>query len=250
MAINFNEIINQTKHIISKHSPEILIGVGISSMIGSTVLAVKVTPKVIEKIKQSGEKDNIKIIKMVWKDYIPAALLCVNGVACIITSNNISSKRNAALTSAYILSEKALTTYKNKVIETIGEKKEKKIRDEIHQDSLKADPPEDKSIIITSKGNTLMKDSISGRYFRSDINYIQKCILNLCKKMRNNDYISLNELYREIGLEPIKDGDYVGWSINDGYLDISISTCLSPNDEPAIVIDYNRLPKTKFDMSL
>jgi hypothetical protein len=249
MQDKLNNFINNAKEVLSKHSPEILTGIGIFSMITSTVLAVKVTPKAVDKIKKSNKKNTIDKIKIVWTDYLPSALFCANGVVCLISSNKINSKRNAALTTAYALSEKALLTYKDKVIETIGENKEKKIRDEINQDKVNNDPPSNNTLILTSKGNTLMMDSISGRYFRSDIDYIKKSINELNKDMLSNmNYVSLNDLYKALGLDTVKNGDNIGWNIDDGLIDVEFSTCLAPNDEPAIVIDYNRQPKIKFNM--
>lgn len=50
------------------------------------------------------------------------------------------AKRTAALATAYKLSETALTEYKEKVVETIGEKKEQLVRDKIDKDHIDKDP--------------------------------------------------------------------------------------------------------------
>ena len=46
---------------------------------------------------------------------------------CIIGANNVNAKRNAVLTTACHVSERALSEYRNKVVEVIGEEKEKLI---------------------------------------------------------------------------------------------------------------------------
>ena len=127
---DFAKAVNSAKAAISKHSPEILVGVGIAGMLTTVVLAVKATPKaltLIEEKKEEQEVDEltpVETIKATWKCYIPAAVTCVASTACIIGASAVNAKRNAALATAYTLSETALKEYKAKVVETIGEKKE------------------------------------------------------------------------------------------------------------------------------
>lgn len=43
--MTLSKFVRDTKRIVSKHSPEILTGIGVAGMITSTILAVKATPK-------------------------------------------------------------------------------------------------------------------------------------------------------------------------------------------------------------
>ena len=58
---------------LSRHSPEILIGIGITGMIATTVLAVKATPKalyLIEEKKQELDVESltpVETVKTNWK---------------------------------------------------------------------------------------------------------------------------------------------------------------------------------------
>lgn len=243
----FKGIINAGKTFITKNSPEILVGLGIVGMVGTTVLAVKVTPKALRLMEDKKEVKNDEltkkeIIETTWKLYVPSLCVCVASIGCIIGGCTINKKRNIALAAAYKVAESTLVTYRDKVIETIGEKKEKEIRDAIEQDKINKTP--DKHIIVTSRGTCLCKDSISGRYFRSDVDEIKKVINELNLQIINNfGYISLNELYNNLGLESVKDGDYIGWSTDTGLINIDFDACLSDNDEPCIVIDYINMPK-------
>lgn len=251
MNNKFENMVKCTKNAVIKHSPEILTGIGIIGSVTSVILAVKITPKVITKI-QKLEKDNIKltkkdIVKLCWKDYAPIAALEIMSIGCIIGGNSINLKRNAALGAAYAMSEKALIKYKDKVIETIGEKEEQKIREKIHEDDIKNNPPTQGTIILTQNGNTLFRDEISGRYFRSDMITINKVINKLNEKINHQDYVSLNELYSELGLEPIKEGYAIGWNITNGIIKLNISTCIVDDMEPCIVIDYVKQPEHNFD---
>ena len=127
------------------------------------------------------------------------------------------------------------------------EKKEKKIRDEIAQDRVNQDNGEKRQIIITPKGQTLCMDSISGRYFRSDLDTIRKVVNSLNREMTHQNYISLNKFYSELGLPGIKEGDYIGWNIDRGLIELDFDACITDTDEPCIVIDYNITPDKGFD---
>ena len=168
-------------------------------------------------------------------------------MACIIGASKVNYKRNAALATAYGLSEKTLTYYKNKVIETIGERKEKEIQNKIDQDKVDDNKLNTSQIIITSNSNTLCMDSISGRYFKSDMETIKQAINKLNRRLTYENYISLNEFYNEIGLDNVKNGELLGWNISSGLIDPTFSTCLAENGQPCIVLDFVIEPKYDYD---
>jgi len=256
MNVKMVNFIKTTKGFMKKHSPEILTGIGVTGMITSTVLAVKATPKAINLINDKkfelnyelSEKLPVKeVIKAAWKPYIPSVITGVMSATCIIGASAVNTKRNAALATAYTLSENALLTYRDKVIETIGEKKEKEIRNKVAQDKVDKEPISNTQIFITPKGNTLCMDDITRRYFKSDIESIKKAINELNRQMMNQNYVSLNELYSAIGLEPISSGNRLGWNIDKGFIEVDFSTCLAENDEPCIVVEYLQPPYYEFD---
>lgn len=247
MNNKLEHFINSTKTSIIKHSPEILTGIGVVGSIGAVILSVKTTSKVVLKIDEIESSNNCRlspkeIVKLCWKDYVPIAALEIMSISCIIGGNSINLKRNAALGAAYAISEKTLIKYRDKVIETIGEQEEQKIREKIHEDDIKNNPPQQSNIIITSSGNTLFKDAISGRYFRSDMITINKVINELNERINHQDYVSLNELYLGFGLDPLKEGDVVGWNITNGIIKLDIHSCIVDNMEPCIVLDYEKQP--------
>lgn len=242
-----------TRRFLGKHSPEILTGFGVTGMIGTTILAVQATPKaliLIDEKKKELNTDELTVketVKAAWKPYIPAVVLGVVSVSCIIGASAVNAKRNAALATAYTISERTLLRYRDKVIDTIGEKKEKEIREKVAQDEVNNKPVSNSQVIITSKGNTLCMDAISGRYFRSDLDKIRKIVHELNRQLTYNQYVSLAEFYNEIGLDPIKNSSRLGWNLSDGIIELHFSTCLAENDEPCVVVDYNIAPRYGFD---
>lgn len=140
--------------ILKKYSPEILTGVGIVGMIGSTVLACKATLNVDKVLDENKEqKDKIKktraelkdsknehgeikhsaqaynqdmtkvTIKTAWdliKLYGPAGTLCLTSVACILGGHKILKTRNVAIAAAYKTMEQAFANYRENVVKFAG----------------------------------------------------------------------------------------------------------------------------------
>ena len=155
-------------------------------------------------------------------------------------------KRNAALATAYKLSETALTEYKDKVVEVIGENKEKGIRDKIAEDKVHNNPVSQNQVIITGGGDTLCYDALGGRYFKSSMDKIRKAENELNRLMLRDMYVSLNEFYDELGLDHTKLGDDLGWNLDDGLIELNFSSQLAENETPCLVVDYNVAPNYNF----
>lgn len=251
-----SKFFKNTQMAISKHSPEILTGIGVAGMITTTVLAVRATPKalkLIEEKKKAERKDNltaVDTVKATWKCYLPAAITGVTSIACVIGANSVHMKRNAALVTAYKISETALTEYREKVIETLGEKKEKTVREKIERDHVEQNPVSKSNVIVTNNGSTLCFDYYSSRYFESDIEHFKKAINQLNSVMLREEYVSLNDLYDELGLEHTGVGDSMGWNISKVGRDLirpSISSCIADDGRPCIVMSCDPAPQHGYE---
>lgn len=247
-------ILKDFKRFVSAKSPEILTGIGIAGMITTTVLAVRATPKAMSLIEEKkneewiDELSPLEIVKIAWKPYIPAIVTGATSVACIIGASSVNAKRNAALTAAYKLSETALTEYREKVVETIGEKKEQIVRDKVAEERVKKNPVSKNEVIVTGNGKTLCFDPISGRYFMSSIEAIKRAENELNKQLIHDifGYVSLNDFYDELGLDRTIVGNDLGWN-TDQLIDVSFSSQLNDNGEPSVVLDFLSTPKYGYD---
>lgn len=250
--LNLSKLIKNTQFVLSKHSPEILTGLGIAGMITTTVLAVKATPKALMCIDDAAyEKEELSLtgvekVKACWKCYIPAAITGTVSIACLIGASSVNARRNTALATAYKLSETALTEYREKVVETIGEKKERNIKDAIAKDNVEKNPVMQQNVIITGKGDTLCYDKLFGRYFKSDIDALKKIENELNRRMFSESYISLNDFYYEVGLDGVDAGEDLGWNIDNGYIDLNFSSQLSSDGQPCLVVNFNIPPKYEY----
>lgn len=247
--LQVSKILSTVRTTATKHSPEILTGIGIAGMVATSIIAVRATPKalrLIEKKKEEAKEETltpVETVKTAWKCYIPAVITGGVSVGCLIGASSVNVRRNAALATAYALSETALKEYQEKVVETIGEKKEQSVRDAIAKDKLVQAPIANREVIITQKGDTLCFDAVSGRYFKSDIEKIKKAVNELNRRMITEMYISLNEFYYEIGISGISIGDDLGWNVDHGYIDPSFSSQLAEDGTPCLVLSYQVEPR-------
>lgn len=244
---NVSRMLKSTRETISKHSPEILTGVGIAGMITTTVLAVKATPKALDLIsrkeyEEQRELTAMETVKAAWKPYIPAAITGVASTACLIGANSVNLKRNAALAAAYTLSDTAFREYKEKVVETIGERKEQTVRDKVAEKQVKENPPSN-DVTVIGKGPSLCLEPLSMRYFRTDIEHIKKAANEVNAQILTSIYgwATINDFYDELGLSHTDTGDNLGWNL-DNRVDIHISAQVTENGEPCLVIGHNNPP--------
>lgn len=247
--------LNGAVRLLKKHSPEILTGIGIAGMIATTVTAVRATPKALEliddrEINENKRLNTKEIVQTTWKCYIPAAVTGTLSVACLIGASSVNLHRNAALATAYTISEAALKEYKDKTVEVVGAKKEQEIRHAIAREQIIKVPLDEKKVIDTGTGDDLCFDPLTGRYFRSNITYLQRCENILNKRMRDEVRLSMNDFYDEIGLPEVDRsvGEALGWDINEGrgYIELFFEWILDPPNENGVkvcVIGHSNPPK-------
>ena len=139
---------------VKKHSPEMLVVVGVAGVVTSTVMACKATTKagdILEEHKNQmnaidqvvkmdrddyTEEDHKKDTTIVYtqtaikfvKLYSPSIMIGVLSLGCIIYSHNILTKRNAALAAAYATVDRGFKEYRGRVVERFGKELDHELR--------------------------------------------------------------------------------------------------------------------------
>lgn len=250
--LNVAKIIKEIETVITKHSPEILTGIGIAGMVTTTVLAVRATPKAMRLIEDKRNEaateklSAAETVKTTWKCYIPAVVTGAFSISCLVGASATNFRRNAALATAYKLSETALNEFREAVTETIDEKKLQDVRDKVAEKRIEKNPVSKTDVIMTDKGTTLCYDSLSGRYFYSDMDSLKKAENELNRQIINNMYQSLNDFYDLLGIEYSRMGDEVGWNLDNGTIELSFSSQLADDGRPCLVVDFNHAPEYNF----
>lgn len=230
---------------ISDNSTSILTAVAVVGVATTTVMAVKATPKALslleaEEAKLSEELTVQQKARVVIPVYMPALSVGAATVACVFAANAIGTKRNAALVGAYSVLDNRYREYQAKVKETIGEKKEQTVRDQVAQDRVSRTPNE--RVIIAGEGKVLCLDVWSGRYFESSLELIRRAQNDLNAKLINEMYASVNDFYSLVGLPHNRMGDEFGWS-SEKLMELDYSTTLSEDGRPCLSIEYMVNPK-------
>lgn len=248
------KLFHTARSAISQHSPEILMGVGIAGMITTTVIAVKATPKalkIIEAKKKEEQKEEltpVETVKATWKCYIPTVVTGAASVTCLIGSASVSARRTAALAAAYQIADSTLNDYKERIKEVVGERKAEAVQAKVSEKKLEENPVGNNTVILTGKGKTLCMDYYSGQYFESDIDSIYRAINTVNAEMLRDTfgYVSLNDVYDELGLRHTAVGDEVGWNIMGGTIEVEISSCITDDNQTCAVMHFKRAPKYDF----
>ena len=281
--------------LVKKHSPEILAGVGVVGVVASTVLACKATMKVndiltdakeqIDKVNsvknnpayadRYSEEDAKKDLSVVYvqkgvelvKVYLPAFALGTISIGCLLSSNNILRKRNAALGAAYATLDKSYKAYRNRVVERFGSEVEKEIRYNIRAEEVEHTTidEEGNEVVVKEEVKTMDPNLYSdyAKFFdESNVNWNRNPEYNLMflksQQQYANDLLKsrgrlfLNEVYDMLGIERTKAGQVVGWvydeenPIGDNFVDFGIYDMSKERVrafvngyEPNILLDFN-----------
>jgi hypothetical protein len=251
--MDIGAIVSRARKAAADNTPTILTAIGVTGTITTAILAGKASFRAAEFLQEAQGKrsfhegeieplPNKEKLELVWKEYIPAVTTGAATVACIITANRVSSRRAAALASAYSITQEAFKEYRGKVFEKVGEKKEQVVRDEIAQERVNRTPP---GPMIIANDKVLCHDLYSGRYFESDKETIRRAVNDINYKLINEDYASLTDFWELIGLPSTSDSDEIGWTI-DSKFEVDFASALTTDGKPVMTIDFRTSPIRSF----
>ena len=216
-----------SKMFFKRNGSTILSIIGGVGVVATAIMAVKATPKALERLDQAKEEKGedltkLEVVKVAGTVYIPSIVVGVGTVACIFGANVLNKREQASLMSAYALMDGAYKDYRNKVKEIHGE--------EAHQEIVNAIAVEKANDTYIRNGYMcgtcdlgkeedgelrLFYDYHSGRYFESTIEQVISAEYHLNRNYILRGYAYLNELYEFLGIEQTDYGSVLGWAPND-----------------------------------
>ena len=252
---------NKTKFGIQKHSPEILMISGAIGVVSSAIMACRATtklshvmnehkntveqihhvanhPEVLPENKTYTKDDMKKDLTITYaktgldivKLYAPSVILGSLSLTCMISSNNILRKRNAALAAAYTAVDNGFKNYRNNVIERFGKEVDKELKYSIKAkefEETKTDKDgKEKKVKKTANVSSIDGYSDYARFFddgcdnwqknaEHNLWYLRQQQNYANEKLKSNGYLFLNEVYDMLGIPRTKAGQAVGWIYND-----------------------------------
>jgi hypothetical protein len=253
--MSFSDALKKLGKYTTDNSPAILSAIGAAGVVTTAYFAAKASFKVERilqdemeiRISRAGSINRVEPmsrlekLKLSWPHYIPAIGVGCISVGCIIMANGINTRRAAGLATAFALSERAFDEYKEKVVEKLGDSKERDLRDEIAQERITKSSNLGDTFIV-GEGSVLCFESFTGRYFLSSMEELKKAQNNVNYKVLNDYYASLTDFYNEIAtLERTSYSDEVGWN-SDKMMELLFSATITDGGKPCIVVDYHVTP--------
>lgn len=241
--MTFSDALKRLSKFSADNSPAILTAIGVAGTVTTAILTAKASFKAVRIIDDLDRPSRSDKVKAVWPHYIPAIGVGCISIGCIIMANGIGTRRAAGMATALTLSERAFSEYKEKVVERLGENKEREVRDEIAQDRVNKNPFNE--VVIVGDGNVLCYDAYTGRYFFSSMEDLKKAQNDINYRVLNDYYASLTDFYSKIGLDRTSFSDEVGWN-SDKMLELNFSATLTESGKPCIVVDFATSPIRDF----
>ena len=174
-----------------KHSPEILLGVGLVGIVTSAVMACKATTKVDEILQETKEnvdkvhelaarkdlpegayteedakkdlaifyaKTGLKLAKI----YAPAVVVGVASITSILASYGIMHKRNVALSAAYMAVDTGFKEYRGRVVERFGEALDRELKYNIKTEEIEETVVDENGEVKVEKKTVEVVDKKAG----------------------------------------------------------------------------------------
>lgn len=248
--MNLHRLLKHTERIMVDNSPGILTGIGVAGTVATAVLTAQATTRAMDVIREfeadfpdDPREELRERIVLTWRFYIPPVTTGLLTVASIVGANRIGTRRAAALAAAYSLSERAFSDYRERVVETVGAKKEQAVQDAIARDHVRENPPS--GIIVGDSSKVLCYEAYTGRYFYSTMETLRKAENDINYQLLHEGYASLTDFFEKIGLRRTDLSEEVGWRDNQ-MLELRFSAVLTEDDRPCISFTYRVEPVRKY----
>lgn len=248
---------------LQKHSPKMMLGVGVVGVVTAGVMACRSTlklsealdptEKMIELAHQKAEldasyaegeykKDIVKLqihtVLKIAKLYAPAIAVAAVSISLITAAHVVQSRRAAAMTAAYAGLKEGYDKLRENVREKYGVEEEAKLRHgvEIVEETVEGKDGKLKTVKHEKAAGysayaKLFNSTTSTNWVANpDNNWFfltsQQRYLN--EKLQVDGVVFLNDAYTALGLPRTKAGQVVGWAMGeshkgDGYIDFGIS---------------------------
>lgn len=293
MLNNFSRSFKMFGLKCKKNAPAIMVVGGVVGVVTGAVMACKATTKlqpVLEEQKakivdiresmkeqEKGDKQGTKELTVAYgqtafkvaKLYAPAVAVGTISIASILGSHHIMSRRNTAISAAYMAVDQGFKAYRKNVQERFGKAVDQELKygikpveiDTVDVDENGNEVVGKKKINVAYEQNSpyaVFFDELSP-YYQKDAELNKFFLLQqeqyANQKLRSEGYLFLNDVYEALGVKKTKAGQVVGWiydefnPIGDNYVDFGIFDTNRPHAdarrdfvngyEKAILLDFN-----------
>ena len=187
-----------------------VVGVGLTM-----ITAIKDTTKACKLIDE-GMSTKEKI-KKTWKCYIPSGMVAASTMLCIIYSDYTSMNQKITLLNALMAAQ---NNYKN--LREGVDALDSETRESILKKTVRQNVPKD--IYIERTGEKIFYEEYTCKFFTSTIDSVLKAEYLFNKQLSIVGQATLNDFYGFLGISKTEAGEYLGWSVYDGYYGASTTS--------------------------
>ena len=216
-----------------KNAPTILTILGGIGFVTTVGLTIRATAKSVEKIRTIESDRGLDLIEQMhkedpqapdiiecpklspkeaalacWTEYIPTAAVGIASLICFFGANALNQKQQAALASAYSALLSSYEGYRGQVRAICGEKTDETIMKAMEQEKKDKEdnrPPWDEYQVF------YLDCYGKGKFFERTMQQIMDAEYNANRWFILKGQLTLNEFLKILDLEPVEDGDEVGW---------------------------------------
>lgn len=221
---------------IKNNSSSILTCLGAGGVVATVVLAIKATPKAIDKIKtaridkavdiQDGRIINhidrsksgwqqlpeltvLETVMACGKEYIPTVAVGAASLVCIFGSNVLSRRQQASMAAAYTALASAFEGYRDKVRTICGPDTDEMIVRAMEQEKQDAEddrPPWDEIQTFYLECN-----GCAPKFFERTMEQVMRAEYEANRLFILKGSLTLNEFLQILNLPTVEVGDSIGW---------------------------------------
>lgn len=259
--------------LAKKHSPVAMTAAGIVGVIGSTVLVARATLKVepvleelkgnLQMVADAGEAMNEKEILhakalmyanttlQLGKLYGPALLLGTASIGLLISGHKVLSRRNVALTAAFKGLETSYQRYRDRVVEELGEDKDREFRFGNQSVELEVTDTEGKkttsSVRIIDDSDlgytTFLFNNATSTHYQHAPGYNQMFLQQnqgfWNDRLQAVGFVFMNEVLESLGMARTSAGAITGWVKGSETGDSYVSFDIQNLGNGELMLDFN-----------
>lgn len=271
MKMDISKLTGKATLVVKKHSPEILVFLGIGGTVTGAVMACKATRKLddvlldhkerVETTKKQDPSNKKELTKayahtgvQLMKLYGPSFTVGALSVSSILAGNNILRKRNVALAAAYAAVDRGFKDYRGRVVERFGAEVDNELRHNLHKEKIEETVEDEngkkkkvkREITVAGDGapsdyaRFFAKGEAKAAEINDDYNLLflksQQELANHI--LRAKGFLFLNDVYEMLGIDPSIPGQMVGWvydksdaALGDNYVDFRIQEVYRKNSD-------------------
>ena len=237
--MNLKGIMKGLVNTASELAPELLVGIGVASLITAIGLGIKATPVAEDLITQAEDEKGdsltpIETVKAAGKAYVTTAIAAGVGVGLVISGMKVKSNRHAELAAAYALSQNIIKRMDEKNEEVLGKEKADEIKREVNREIIR-EPEVQKTISRLPSSNISgvhpFLDPLSNTPFYANSQMLERAEVKLNKRLFTGlePYITITDLYDELNeqgvypkLRHTSISSTMGWTADNGGIEFDV----------------------------